>query len=77
MATDTTRDFSPAELVRIHEANCSLGYRTDEEVNFTLAVMKHIARKLGLAELRGTSITGPGAANQKPAANPRRTAKES
>ncbi len=77
MATDTTRDFSPAELVRIHEANCSLGYRTDDEVNFTLAVMKHIARKLGLSELRDTTITGPGGSGQKPAANPRRQAKDS
>lgn len=58
--TDPNRDFSPAEIVRIHEANCQLEFVTPEEQNFRFAVMKHIARKMGLSELRGATITGSG-----------------
>lgn len=52
-----------AQLVRIHEANCQLEHPTPEEANFRLAIMKKIAERYSLRELRTTSITGPG---QKP-----------
>ncbi len=58
---DTTRDFTPAEIVRIHEANCDLQFASADEQNFRIAVMKYLGRRLGLAELRGAALTGPGA----------------
>jgi len=64
---DTERGFTPAELVRIHEANCAVDYASDEEQNFRIAIMKHIARRLNLVELRATTITGPGRGVQRPA----------
>ncbi len=63
---DPNRDFTPAEIVRIHEANCQLEFLGPEEQNFRLAMMKHIARKLGLAELRGSAVTGPGTGVSRP-----------
>jgi hypothetical protein len=69
MATNpvnTERDFTPAELVRIHEANCQIDFATADEQNFRLAFMKHLARKLDLAELRPFAITGPGAGVPRP-----------
>lgn len=64
--TDPNRDFTPAELVRIHEANCQLEFLSPEEQNFRIAMMKHLARRMGLAELRASTITGPGAGIQRP-----------
>jgi hypothetical protein len=63
---DPNRDFTPAEIVRIHEANCQLEFLGPEEQNFRLAMMKHIARKLGLAELRGSTVAGPGTGVSRP-----------
>ncbi len=48
-----------AQLIRIHEANCSIEYPTPEEANFRLAIMKQLGRDLGLRELRTATITGP------------------
>lgn len=64
--TDPNRDFTPAEIVRIHEANCQLEFVSPEEQNFRLAMMKHIARKLGLAELRERTVAGPGTGVSRP-----------
>lgn len=64
--TDPNRDFTPAELVRIHEANCNLEFLSPEEQNFRIAVMKHLGRRLGLAELRATTISGPAAGISRP-----------
>ena len=64
---DTERGFTPAELVRIHEANCAVDYASDEEQNFRIAIMKHLARRLNLIELREKTITGPGRGVQRPA----------
>jgi hypothetical protein len=55
---DTSRDFSPAEIVRIHEANCQLEFVSADEQNFRVAMMKYIGRRLGLAELRVLPISG-------------------
>ncbi len=63
---DPDRNFTPAEIVRIHEANCQLEFVGPEEQNFRLAMMKHIARRLNLAELRGAQMTGPGTGNPRP-----------
>lgn len=68
--TDTNRDFSPAEIVRIHEANCQLEFVGAEEQNFRVAMMKFIARKLGLADLKGATITGNGTGVQRPVNQP-------
>jgi hypothetical protein len=57
---NTERDFTPAELVRIHEANCEIEFATAEEQNFRIAMMKYIARRLGLVELRAANLSGPG-----------------
>ena len=64
--TDTNRDFSPAEYVRIHEANCQIQFPTADEQNFRIAMMKHIARKIGLAELKTAVLTGTGQGVQRP-----------
>lgn len=64
--TDPNRDFTPAELVRIHEANCELEFLSPEEQNFRIACMKHLARRMGLTELKGATITGPGAGISRP-----------
>ncbi len=63
------RPFSPAELVRLHEANCSLEFPSADEQNFRLALMKHLARRLGLSELRSTSINGPCSGVERPKAS--------
>lgn len=60
------RGFSPAELVRIHEGNCKIDFPNAEEQNFRIAIMKHLGRKLGLAELKGTTITGTGSGVSRP-----------
>jgi hypothetical protein len=65
-APSPDRDFTPAEIVRIHEANCQIGFASAEEQNFRLAMMKFIGRRLGLAELRGVSLAGPGVAVPRP-----------
>jgi hypothetical protein len=65
-APDTRRDFTPAELVRIHEANCQLQFATAPEQNFRIAMMKYIARRLGLVELRSSEMTGPGVGVPRP-----------
>lgn len=64
--TDPNRDFTPAELVRIHEANCQLEFLSPEEQNFRIACMKHLARRMGLAELRTSRIDGPGQGIARP-----------
>ena len=63
---DTERGFTPAELVRIHEANCAVDYASDEEQNFRIAIMKKIALDLELGECRKLEITGPGKGRQRP-----------
>ena len=63
---DTARDFTPAELVRIHEANCQIDFASPEEQNFRIAHMKHLARRMGMSELKGASITGPGKGVPRP-----------
>jgi hypothetical protein len=65
-APDTERDFTPAEIVRIHEANCQIDFAAADEQNFRIAIMKHIGRRLGLAELRGMALTGPGTGVARP-----------
>jgi hypothetical protein len=65
--TDTARDFSPAEIVRIHEANCQLDFVGPEEQNFRVAMMKFIGRKLNLGELKKAEITGTGTGRPRPA----------
>ena len=65
---NTERDFTPAELVRIHEANCAIQFATAEEQNFRLAIMKYIGRRLSLVELRSLAITGPGLGVSRPKA---------
>lgn len=47
-------------IVRIHEANCQIDFPTEIEHNFRIAIMKRMAKDLGLAELKGHTITGPG-----------------
>ena len=56
--SNVARDFAPAELVRIHEANCQIDFANADEQNFRIALMKYIGRKLGLAELKGVTIQG-------------------
>jgi len=48
-----------AQLVRIHEANCSIEYPTPAEANFRLAIMKKLAEELHLRELRNANLAGP------------------
>lgn len=48
-----------AQLVRIHEANCSIDYPTADELNFRMAIMKKLGTGLGLKELRNIQLTGP------------------
>lgn len=60
------RGFSPEELVRIHEGNCKIDFPNVDEQNFRIAIMKHIARKLGLAELKGSTFTGSGTGVTRP-----------
>ena len=48
-----------AQLVRIHEANCSIEYPTRDEANFRLAVMKKIGLQFTLKEVRSATIDGP------------------
>lgn len=63
---DPNRDFSPAEIVRIHEANCQLEFVDAQEQNFRIAMMKFIARKLGLPELKGQAIGGTASGVARP-----------
>jgi hypothetical protein len=56
---NTGRDFTPAELLRIHEANCRIESARWEERNFRIAIMKRLGLRLGLDELRGLTMTGP------------------
>jgi hypothetical protein len=53
-------------LVRIHEANCKVEFPSEEQANFTLAIEKEIARRLGLAELKQKQIQGPAKGLQRP-----------
>ena len=62
---DTDKGKTFTSLVRIHEANCGIDFCTDQEHNFRLAIMKAIAKELGLSELRGIEIGGPGGARKK------------
>lgn len=62
---NTDRDFTPAELVRLHEANCQIEFATVDEQRFRLALMKFLGRRLGLAELR-TATLGPAPAPAEP-----------
>ena len=72
MAADPNRDFTPAEIVRIHEANCNLEYASQEEQNFRQAMMRFIARKLSLAELKNSTVTGTGTGVPRPKTPPSR-----
>lgn len=51
-----------AQLVRVHEANCQIEHPSPEEQNFRLAIMKRIAERYSLRELRLASVGGPAAA---------------
>lgn len=64
---DPDRNFTPAEIVRIHEANCQLEFVDPQEQNFRIAMMKYIARRLALPDLKASTITGPGVGVQRPA----------
>ena len=66
MPADPNRDFTPAEIVRIHEANCNLEFVGPDEQNFRVAMMKYIGRRLNLAELKGAAITGTGTGVARP-----------
>lgn len=66
MASDPNRDFTPAEIVRIHEANCQLEFTDPMEQNFRIAMMKFIARKLNLPELKGSTFSGNAAGVPRP-----------
>ena len=57
-------------LVRIHEANCKVEFPSDDQANFTLAIEKEIARRLGLAELKQKQIQGPARGLQRPKNTP-------
>ncbi len=48
-----------AQLIRVHEANCSIDYPTKDESNFRIAIMKKLGTVIGLRELRGVEIQGP------------------
>lgn len=65
-APDTERGFTPAELVRIHEANCQIDFATAEEQNFRIAWMKLLARRVGLPELKSLTIVGSGTGVPRP-----------
>jgi hypothetical protein len=56
---NTERDFTPAELLRIHEANCRIQSARWEERNFRIAIMKRLGLRLGLDEPRSLTMTGP------------------
>jgi hypothetical protein len=66
MAADPNRDFTPAEIVRIHEANCQLEFVDSQEQNFRIAMMKYIARRLNLADLKPSTISGAATGVQRP-----------
>ncbi len=63
---NTERDFTPAEIVRIHEANCQIDFASGDEQNFRIAMMKFIGRRLGLAELKALGISGAGTGVPRP-----------
>jgi hypothetical protein len=65
-SADTERDLTPAELVRIHEANCAIDFPTQDERNFRIAWMKLLARRVNLKELSTAQIVGPGGGGSKP-----------
>lgn len=65
-APNTERDFTPAELVRIHEANCQIDFASADEQNFRIAMMKYLGRRLSLGELRTATIAGPGLGTPRP-----------
>jgi hypothetical protein len=68
---NTDRDFTPAELVRIHEANCQIEFATVDEQRFRLALMKFLGRRLGLAELKTATLgPAPGPSEPRRAARP-------
>ena len=70
MPTATTEDSKEfAQLVRIHEANSHIGFPTLDEQNFRIAIMKKLGERLGLKELRGKTIEGPGTGVQRPPSN--------
>jgi hypothetical protein len=48
-----------AQLVRIHEANCTIEYPTRDEANFRIAIMKRIGLEFALKEVRATNVEGP------------------
>ena len=56
-----------AQLIRIHEANCSIDYPTPDELNFRLATMKKLGQALNMKELRTATIEGPSTPANTPA----------
>jgi hypothetical protein len=48
-----------AQLVRIHEANCTIEYPTRDEANFRIAIMKRIGLQFALKEVRAANVEGP------------------
>lgn len=63
---DTTRGFTPAEIVRIHEANCAIDFATGEEQNFRVGWMRLIAQRAGMRELKTAAIIGTGTGVPRP-----------
>lgn len=45
-----------AQLVRIHEANCSIEHPSDEERAFRSAIMRKLGVEYGLREMWGVTI---------------------
>lgn len=64
---NSDRGLTVAQIVRIHESNCSIDFPSSDEQNFRIAVMKDLARRLNLKELRATTITGPATGMTRPA----------
>lgn len=56
---DPDRDFTPTEIVRIFEATCQIQFPNEEQQNFCIALMKKIARRMSLPELKNSQIAGP------------------
>jgi len=63
---DNEKGMTFTALVRIHEANCGIDFPTDVEQNFRIAIMKKLARELGLSELKNSVIGGPGKGIPRP-----------
>jgi hypothetical protein len=66
LTPDAEKGKTFAALVRIHESNCSIPYPHEEEQRFRIAIMRKLAKDLGLREFKGAVITGPDSAKGVP-----------